>query len=306
MMLLLQVSLSSGQVDRVFWFWMGVSALFLLAITTVMLVFVARYARGRGPVLEPVESNTWLEIVWTLVPTGLFLLIFYYGWTDYRTMRNPPRDALVVAVTARQWAWSFRYPNGKETAKLFAPLNRPIRLELRTADVGHGLFIPAFRLKVDAVPGHVGHAWFQAIRAGVYDLQCSVICGVDHSRMVTDVVVVPEAEFKAWYFAGEGAPEPVVQGHPGLAVLRAQGCLSCHSLEGSPGVGPTLKGLFGRREAVNGGSGPRWVVVDEARVRRAILDPDHEPVEGYPAVMPATPLEAGDLDALIAFLKELP
>jgi len=187
----------------------AVSVLFYAGLTATMIAFVVRYRRSRPHRLPPSEGSTLLEVTWTVVPAVVFLAVFACGWTDYRRMRDVPRDALRVLVTGRQWSWTFRYPNGKETARLYAPVDRPMGLEIVTADVIHGFYIPDFRLKADAVPGQVNRTWFQAVREGVYDIQCTVICGVDHSRMVAEAVVVPEADFRAWYFgAGRRRPNP--------------------------------------------------------------------------------------------------
>ncbi len=297
------LSLAAGGTDRVFWFWVAVSLLFYAGLTATMVAFVVRYRRGRPHRLPPSEGSLLLEVTWTLVPTGLFLAIFAFGWTDYRRMRTVPREALGVTVTGRQWSWSFRYPNGKETARLYAPVDRPIGLDVLTADVIHGFYIPDFRLKADAVPGHVNRTWFQATREGIYDIQCTVICGVDHSRMVAEAVIVPEADFRAWYFGGEEAPEPQAPQPRGLALLRDHGCLACHTLDGRPAVGPTFKGLLGRTEQVDTPRGLETIRVDERRIRTAIVDADHAPVRGYPRVMPAAALGPDDLDRAVGFLK---
>jgi cytochrome c oxidase subunit 2 len=304
-----QASTSAQRADAVFFSVMALCVVFLVGITGVMIFFVVRYRRSRHPRAAQITGNTALEIVWTLIPLVLFLAVFYYGWTNFDYMTHPPRDAMTVAVTARQWSYGFRYPNGKQTRTLFAPLGRPMKVDVGSADVVHGFFIPAFRLKVDAVPGRTNSTWFQATRLGTFDIQCTVICGVNHSAMLSQVRVVPEGAFRAWYFGGEDAPEPGAAPPPeprGLALMRAKGCLDCHSLDGSPQVGPTLKGLFGRREEVLVRGAPHTVTVDEARVRRAILTPGQEPVSGYPPVMPAVPLTPSELDEVAAYLKALP
>jgi cytochrome c oxidase subunit II len=209
-------ALSAQKSDEVFFLVFALAVVFLVGITAVMIYFVIRYSRNRHPVAEQIEGHTWLEITWTLVPLVIFLAIFYYGWTNYEFMRLAPRDSMVVKVTARQWNWSFEYPNGKVTRELFAPVDRPMKLEIRSVDVVHGFFVPSFRLKIDAVPARANTAWFQATKLGSYDIECTVICGVDHSKMLSKVIIVPEAAFRAWYFGGEDAPEPGKSGpdHP--------------------------------------------------------------------------------------------
>jgi cytochrome c oxidase subunit 2 len=308
---------AAAKADAVFLAVAALSVLFLVFITGLMIFFIVRYDHRRHPQAEQIEGHALLEIVWTLIPLAIFVTIFYFGWTTFDYARNPPRDALSVRVTGRQWRWGFTYPNGKQAAVLYVPVNRPIKLEVVSDDVVHGCFIPAFRLKVDAVPGLTNHTWFQATREGVFDLLCTVICGVDHSAMLTKVWVMPEPRFREWYFASEDAPEPRLPGsppephptageHAGLAVMRAKGCLVCHSLDGTPMVGPTFKGLLGRKEHVLAGGHRKPIVVDEARLRRAIQLPGEEPVEGYPiGVMPQVPLEGGELDQMVDCIKNL-
>ena len=310
-----QASISAQKSDAVFFYVFGLSVAFLLFITMLMIYFVIRYSRKRHPKAEQIEGHTGLEILWTTIPLVLFLSIFYYGWTNYEYMRQAPRDAMGVKVNARQWSWSFEYPNGKQSKILYAPLGKPMKLEVRSLDVIHGFFVPAFRLKIDAVPSHANTTWFEATKLGSYDIECTVICGVDHSLMLSKVVVVPEESFKAWYFGGENAPEPLPVAappqpaapalHPAVALMTAKGCLDCHSVDGKPMVGPTFKGLFGKREAVLVAGATRTVTVDEAYLRQAIQEPMKTVVRGYPPSMPVMPLEPKELDEVVSYLKTL-
>jgi cytochrome c oxidase subunit 2 len=308
-----QASTAAGKVDAVFLFIFALAVVFLALITFLMLYFVVKYHHSRHPKGEDIEGNTKLEIVWTAVPAVLFLCMFYFGWTNYEYMRNVPRDAMVIEVTARQWAWSFTYPNGKRTTALVLALDKPVKVNLHSLDVIHGFYIPAFRIKEDVVPGKVNYTWFIPTRLGSFDLECTVICGINHANMLAKVNVVPLADFQAWYFGdanaavpGQTAPSRAEATHPALALLEQKSCLTCHSTDGSVRVGPTFKGLYGRKELVKDGRGTeREVIVDDSFVKKAIQDPGTEIVRGYPPVMPQVPLAAPELAQIMEYIKGL-
>jgi cytochrome c oxidase subunit II len=313
-----QASTSAERVDTVFLWILVLSALFLVGITAAMILFVVRYSRKRRPVAAEVGSHALLEATWTAVPLILFLGMFYFGWTNFRYIREAPRDAMVVKVIARQWAWDFEYPNGKQTSVLYAALGKPVKVEITSKDVIHGFFVPAFRLKMDAVPGKVNTTWFEPTRLGSYDIECTVICGASHSYMLSSVTVVPVEAFKEWYFGPADAPPPdkrpapaeakaapAAQEPPGLALLKAKDCLVCHSLDGEVMVGPTFKGLYGSEETLSGTAGPLKVKVDEAFLEKAIRRPGETRVVGYPPTMPVVELSDQELAAVIEYLRIL-
>ncbi len=308
-------STAAANVDGVFLFILALSTAFLVGITAVIIYFVIRYNRKRHPKGEDIEGNFWLEVIWTVTPTVLFLLMFYFGWTSYGYIRSAPRDAMVITVTARQWAWSFTYPNGRRTTELVVALGKPVKLELVSLDVIHGFFVPAFRIKEDVVPGKHNYTWFEPTRLGTFDIECTVICGVNHAQMLSKVVVVPVQEFEAWYFGDASIPLPpnagvvaaaaAIPNSPALSLLRQKQCLDCHSLDGSVMVGPTFKGLYGRRETVASGGAVREVTVDDARLAMAIRSPTSEIVSGYPPAMPTILMSDADLHQVIDFIKTL-
>jgi cytochrome c oxidase subunit II len=301
----------SGKVDAVFLYITALTVAFLVFITFLMVYFVIRFRRIKGEQPKDIHSHPLLETLWTVIPLVLFLSMFYYGWTNYRYLREVPRDAMVVKVTARQFAWSFTYPNGRQTTELYVANNKPVRLNLHSLDVVHGFYIPAFRLKSDVVPGRDNYAWFQATELGDFDIECTVMCGVNHSYMLSKVHVIPEADFAKWYFGDSTDPPRVAQelSAPSTArgerAFRLKGCVACHTTDGSRLVGPTWKGLFGSRVAVLTQGLETTVVADEDYIRRSIDHPPKEVVKGYSPQMPKADLDAREVADLVAYIKSL-
>ena len=313
----------SNPADETFFFILGISLTLLALNTGVMIYFVFRYSRKRHPQAEEVKENTPLEIIWTVIPTILVLAIFYVGWKGFVYMRTAPPDAMVVKVTARQWSWTFDYANGKETNVLKVPVRTPIKLLITSADVLHSLFIPAYHIKEDCVPGMQTHLWFLPDQLGSYDLFCTEYCGLGHSSMITKVDVMTQADFDAWYAGkreeetggnaavGKAGPKPSGQAEAlarkGAELFQTKGCSACHTVDGTPKIGPTFKGVFGKKEAVIHDGKEREIVVDEAFVRQTLLHPGIDRVKGFPPIMPSQQGQLTDteIDAIIEYLKTL-
>jgi len=313
-----QASSAAGRVDSVFLFILVLCVAFLALLTAAIIYFAVKYNRNRHPKARDVEGNFWVEIVWTVVPTVLFLVMFFYGWTNFSYMREVPREAMVIEATGRQWAWDFKYPNGKRTSELVLAADKPVKLELRSIDVLHGFFIPAFRIKQDVVPGKENYTWFVPTQLGSFDIECTVMCGVSHAKMLAKAVVVPVSDFESWYFGGEDAPLPMqasrtrrsakteTAANPALSILNQKLCPACHSIDGSAMVGPSLKGLYGNKQIVVDSKGKeREITVDEAYLVRAIQDPAAESVKGYPPSMPINTLSDNELQQVIEYIKTL-
>jgi cytochrome c oxidase subunit II len=311
-----QASSAAGRVDSVFLFTVVLCAVFLISITITLIYFTIKYNKKRHPKGEDIEGNKWLEVCWTATPLVLFIVMFIYGWTNFSYMREVPREAMVVEVTGRQWAWSFKYPNGKRTSELFLAVDKPVKLELNSLDVIHGFFIPAFRIKEDVVPGKVNYTWFVPTQLGSFDIECTVICGVNHAAMLSKAVVTSVSDFEAWYFGDAAAPMPgrkrasgatrVASTQAVLDILNQKSCTACHSMDGSILLGPSLKGLYGKKEIVIDSRGKEYeVLVDDAYLERSLLDPAAEDVKGYPPTMPKTPITEGETKQIIEFIKSL-
>jgi cytochrome c oxidase subunit 2 len=195
----------ANQVDSLFIFIVAISVFFLLLVTGFMIYFVFRYSKKRNPKSSDITGNTTLEVLWTVIPTILVLAIFYYGLIGFDVMRNPPPDSFVVKVTARMWMWSFEYPNGKKTdTLLYVPVGKPVKFDINSVDVNHSFFVPAFRVKEDAIPGRTNYMWFLPNEVGEYWIECAEYCGMGHSFMRGKVIVMSTDDFYKWY----NAPPP--------------------------------------------------------------------------------------------------
>jgi cytochrome c oxidase subunit 2 len=273
----------SQGVDTAFYVIIGISLVFLIGLTTLMIYFVVKYNRKKHPKAQDVKESSKMEILWIVIPTLLVLVMFWYGWIGYRPMRQIPDDAIKVKVTAKMWSWTFEYENGKWDSLLYVPVNKPVALDLISDDVVHSLFIPAFRIKEDASPGVTNKMWFRANQTGEYDILCAEYCGLKHADMYSRVIVLPEEDYLAWYNA-EKVIDPNMP--PGLEVLQKNGCIACHSTDGSKLVGPSFKGIYGIERTVLVDGDEKTVLVDDEYIIRSIEDPNAEIVKGFNAAMP--------------------
>lgn len=300
-------STDAGAVDDAFYLLYYISLFFFLLIVTLMLVFVVLYRRrpGHDPKKAPSHS-TALELTWTIIPVVIVVFIFYSGFTTYLGMRTAPRNAYEVQVTAQQFNWTFKYPNGHSSSDLHVPAGQPVLLLMKSNDVIHSLWIPDFRLKMDLVPGHYTRTWFEAPEPGVHDLLCTEYCGTGHSAMLATVVVHPPAEFRQWLddaarFAADASPA-----ERGQLLFRTQGCASCHSVDEArtAKVGPPLWGVFGETHQFTDGTS---ATVDENYLRESILNPNAKIRQGYRAQMNAYQgvLDDEQVMDLIQYIKSL-
>ena len=273
---------AAAKVDQTFLLIFGISAVILLLLTAAMIWFVHRYSRERNPVPSQVSGNLWAEVVWIVVPTILVMGMFWSGWDSFRALRDAPPDALQIKVMARMWSWDFEYPGGKHSGTLVVPVGKAVRLELNSADVLHGFYAPAFRIKIDTVPGMPTYGWFRAEKEGEYVIFCSVYCGLQHAKMLSAIRAVSAEEYARFL---EETPAGGPQG--GKALLDAKGCLGCHSLDGSIGVGPTLKDVWGREVVLLGpDKKEKRLKYDAAALTMMIMGPRTGVVKGFEPLMP--------------------
>lgn len=298
-------SAGAGTVDALFYGLLTVCGAMTLAVVVLVAWFGWRYRAGsrarRSPPLSEGRTRA-LEIGWSLVLLTTFLGLFAWATTLYLDMyRDPPGDALTINVIGKQWMWKLQHPDGtREINTLHVPAGRRVRLRITSQDVIHSFFVPAFRLKRDAVPGMYSTMWFEATEPGEYRLFCAEYCGTDHALMRGKVVVLPAADYQAWLEENGTGPAPAVAGRN---LFRAHGCSGCH--QGDSQVrAPSLAGVFGRTVPLAGGGTVR---ADEAYLRDSILRPNKHVVAGYRPVMPSFQGQISEDEVLqvIAYLKSL-
>jgi cytochrome c oxidase subunit II len=298
-------SANAPAVDWLFHFILVISSVFF-AITVFFLGwFIYRYRRrpGVGAERTATHSNR-LEVAWTIIPLVLALSIFYFGFKQYLDMSVAPANSYEILVTAQKWNWQFTYPNGYSDGNLHVPVDTPVRLVLSSEDVIHSLYIPAFRLKKDAVPGRYNKVWFKATVPGEYALLCTQYCGREHSDMRTSVVVHPPGEFEKWLAGAATQADKLSPAEAGAGLFKARGCASCHTVGDAAGVGPSFKGIYGHEVVLSDG---RRVPVDEDYLRESILDPAVKVVAGFDPVMPTYKGRITDkeITALVEYVKSL-
>lgn len=294
-----------------FYFIAGISLLLLTGLTIVMLYFVFRYNNKKNKVAIQNEGNTRLEIVWTVIPIILALAMFYFGWEGWKPMSKAPKDAINITSVARMWNFTFQYENGTQSHDLIIPVNTPVKINLVSLDVIHSLYIPAFRIKSDMVPGREKSMWFLPEAIGIYDLFCAEYCGLQHSYMNAKVKVISKEDYAKWYSDSSKvsvATEGSSPGSEGLAIIKAQGCNACHSSDGSKIIGPSYLNLYGKKQVVIRDGKEITLTADDEYIKRAIYDPNVEIVKGYPTGLMQsykTTLSDKDVSKIIEYLKTL-
>jgi cytochrome c oxidase subunit 2 len=251
-----------------------------------------------------ITGNRILELLWVVIPSLLILAIFLVGYLVFFDIRRPLPGAMEINVVARQWLWEFGYRDGRKVInELRIPVNRPIKLVMTSADVIHSLFIPDYRIKEDVLPGRYTYLWLEPKRTGRFTIFCAEYCGLGHSTMLATLEVMPQEEFDRWS-VGKAEDKAAAPVHKGEELVEHSGCLACHSLDGTGKVGPTLKGLFGRKVTLADGT---TVTVDENYIRESLLEPSAKVVKGFPPVMPTYKgtLRDDDITAIIAYIKTL-
>jgi cytochrome c oxidase subunit 2 len=307
-----QASTMAGQVDGLFFFLLGVTAFFSLLIAGLIVTFMIRFRRRpgtwpseRSEPTHSLEGSFFLEMFWSVVPFLITMVAFFWSARIYADLYLPPEQALQVNVVGKQWMWKFQHLEGRqEIDELHVPVGRPVRLHMTSEDVIHSLFVPAFRTKMDAVPGRYTSLWFEATKPGDYPLYCAEYCGTLHSGMIGRVIALEPTEFEAWLAGIEPGAGRLPVAALGERVYQAQGCPTCHEPRGDSARGPSLAGLAGTAVPLTGGG---TVTADDNYLRESIVTPQAKLVAGYPPIMPTYQglVNEQELMQLIAYIKSL-
>ena len=285
-----------------YWF----SLVFTVAITGATLWFVVKYKRKKGDVLGPPSNVTILEITWTVIPVLFIVVLFHVGFKGYVNTAVPYEGAQEIRVRGTRWKWEFEYPNGmRENGDLKLPVNKPVKLVLSSDDVIHSFFLPAFRLKKDAVPGMYSSISFLPNQLGDAQVFCAEYCGTSHSAMLAMVHIVTQEAFDDYLKKGPSLPDGKTMPEWGKKLFEQNNCNTCHSRDGSNSPGPTFQHLFGRDEMM-GTPANTAVTIDDAYLKESIQKPQAKIVLGFTTVqMPQFSLSDLQVDAIISYLKTL-
>ena len=298
-----QASTYAVKVDLLYMFLVGVSVIFTILTAVLVIVFAVKYRRkSEADNPEPPHLDNKLELLCSGILLVLVMVMFGWGAALFFEGNKPPADAMEILVTGKQWMWKVQHPQGKrEINELHVPAGQPIKLNMTSEDVIHSFFIPAFRVKNDALPGRYTAIWFNATKPGSYNLFCAEYCGTEHSYMGGWVHVVSQADYEKWVRGAAATTESPAAA--GAKLFTKLACITCHS--GAPGqLGPNLAGVYGHKVKIKGGG---EVVADEAYLRESILNSQAKIVEGYLPVMPVFKGQVTEEQVmqLIAYIKTL-
>src|SRR3954470_2058970 len=298
-----QASTLAPRVDNLYFFITSVSAFFALVVTVLVIIFAIKYRRRHvNEIGAPIHGSLALELIWTGIPFILAMVMFVWGASVYFAIARPPSETLDIYAVGKQWMWKFQHREGqREINALHVPVNTPVRLIITSEDVLHDAYLPAFRVKMDAIPGRYTQLWFNATQIGTYHLFCAEYCGTKHSGMIGSVTVMPQAEYEAWL--GGGASEGTLA-QRGERLFTQLACVTCH-MGGDTQRGPVLNGLFGSTVQLASGE---TVKADADYIRESILNPTAKIVAGFPPIMPTFQGQVTEeqLLSLTEYIKALP
>jgi len=276
-----QASTMAARVDSLYFFLIGLTVFFSLLIAGLIVTYAVRFRRRTPDSIGAViHGGLMLEVTWSVIPFLITMGIFYWGASVFVAMSRPPDQTLNVYVVGKQWMWKFQHLDGqREINELHVPVGRAVKLIMTSEDVIHDVYVPAFRVKADVIPGRYTHLWFEPTKPGAYHLFCAEYCGTRHSGMIGQIVVMEPNDYQSWL---SGGTEEGSLASAGQKLFADLACNTCHRPD-AQGRGPVLQNLFGK--TVELASGER-VVVDEAYIRESILKPMAKVTLGFQPIMP--------------------
>jgi len=297
-----QASNLAPEVDNLYFFVTAVTAFFAILVVIAVVIFAVKYRDRTGErVGAPITGSIPLELGWSIIPFFISMAIFGWATVVFFHLVRAPDQTLDIYSTGKRWMWRFQHVEGQsEINELHVPLGRPVRVVFTSEDVLHALYIPAFRVKADAIPGRYSSIWFTPTRVGEYHLFCAEYCGTKHSGMIGRVVVMEPNEYQTW-LSGGGAMSMQARGEQ---LFQQLGCASCHLPDGT-GRGPALAGKYGAQETLANG---QTVTIDDTYIRESVLTPQARLVAGYQPVMPTFQGQVNEegLMSLIEYIKSQP
>lgn len=303
-------SVTTPSVDDPFWliYWTCVVAFVVTMVPMFWFMWRYRMKTPGQKAEDQTDHNQLLEIAWSAIPTVFFVIIFVWGFRGFLDLQTPPGDAMVLRVTGQKWQWTVKYEDAGLTltgqgVEIPVPQGKPVKLVMTSVDVLHSFFIPNFRQKMDVIPWRYTTVWFNATKVGTFPVFCTEYCGQDHSNMLARIKVVPQEEFDAWLkkaAAEAGGPASLEKGQEVYNTV----CIACHSVDGTPRVGPSFKGLYGSQRKLASG---QTVEANDDYLMRSLLEPNADIVEGFPPAMPpmAGTLNQTQIESIILYVKSL-
>jgi cytochrome c oxidase subunit 2 len=271
----------ASRVDSLYFFLVGLTVFFSLLIAGLIVIYAVKFRR-RSPdsIGARIHGGLMLEITWSVIPFLITMGIFVWGASVFFAMSRPPDETLNVYVVGKQWMWKFQHLDGqREIDELHVPVGRAVKLIMTSEDVIHDVFVPAFRVKADVIPGRYTHLWFEPTKPGTYHLFCAEYCGTRHSGMIGQIVVMEPNDYQTWL---SGGTEEGSLASAGQKLFADLACNTCHRPD-AQGRGPVLHNLFGK--TIETAAGER-VIVDEAYIRESILNPMAKVTVGFQPIMP--------------------
>jgi len=295
-------SAQAGQVDAVFFFMVAVTAFFSVLIAALVIIFAIKFRRKHDDeVGVAIHGSLALELLWTIIPFGIAMVMFGWGAKVFFDLSRPPVGATEIYVVGKQWMWKVQHMDGqREINELHVPIGQPVKLIMGSEDVIHSFYIPAFRVKADVIPGRYNTMWFEATKPGTYHLFCAEYCGTKHSGMIGSIIAMEPAAYEVWMRGGKAEESPAAAG---AKLFQDLACITCHR-PGAEARGPMLTNVFGNQVELQGGA---KVLADEAYLRESILNPAAKVVNGFQPVMPTFQglVTEEQLLQLIAYVRSL-